>query len=238
MIRTDKLSKIYEGQNALDALNLNVNPGEIYCLLGANGAGKTTTINLLLGFIAPSSGGAYINGVNVQENSKATKKFLAFIPENLMLYPNLSAIENVDYFSGIAGKKFNKEELKTFLVEAGLQSEAFDKRIHTFSKGMRQKVGIAIALAKDAKVLLLDEPTSGLDPQASNEFGILLQKFKKQGVATLMATHDLFRAKEVATHIGIMRNGQLKEEFVASEITLPELEKVYLKTMAYKEVKL
>jgi len=236
MIITDNLTKKYGEQTALDHLNLTVNEGNIYCLLGANGAGKTTTINLLLGFIEPTSGSAFINQLNVKESPKATKRFLAYIPENLMLYPSLSALENLDYFSGIAGKTFSNPDLKGFLEEAGLQSEAFDKRISAFSKGMRQKVGIAIALAKDAKVLLLDEPTSGLDPKASNEFGHLLQKLRTKGVATLMATHDLFRAKEVATHIGIMKDGQLKQEFEANDISLSELEKAYLNTMDYKEL--
>ncbi|WP_343486421.1 ABC transporter ATP-binding protein [Allomuricauda sp. d1] len=238
MIITNNLTKAYGDQTALDHLELKVNEGEIYCLLGANGAGKTTAINLLLGFISPTSGSAFINQLNVQENPKAIKRFLAYIPENLMLYPSLTAVENLDYFSGIAGKKLNTEQLKKFLEEAGLQSEAFDNRISTFSKGMRQKVGIAIALAKDAKVLLLDEPTSGLDPKASNEFGLLLQKLRKKGVATLMATHDIFRAKEVATHIGIMKDGQLKQQFVADDISLSELEKAYLNTMEYKELAL
>ena len=238
MIITNDLSKKYGDQIALHQLNLNIKSGEIYCLLGANGAGKTTTINLLLGFIEPSSGTAFINQLNVHENIKSTKQFLAYIPENLMLYPSLTAIENLDYFSGISGKKLAKEQLMAFLEEAGLQPEAFEKRISSFSKGMRQKVGIAIALAKDAKVLLLDEPTSGLDPKASNEFGLLLQKLRSKGVATLMATHDLFRAKEVATHIGIMKDGQLKQELVAADITLQELEKNYLNTMEYKELAL
>lgn len=238
MIITNNLSKNYGGQTALDSLNLSVKTGEIYCLLGANGAGKTTTINLLLGFIEPSSGSAFINQLNVHENPKTTKRFLAYIPENLMLYPSLSALENLDYFSGIAGKKISASDLEVFLNEAGLQPEAFNKRISTFSKGMRQKVGIAIALAKEAKVLLLDEPTSGLDPKASNEFGLLLQKLRNKGVATLMATHDLFRAKEVATHIGIMKDGNLKQQLVASDITLQELEKAYLQTMEYKALAL
>ncbi len=238
MITIQNLTKKYNGQIALDQLNLKVNKGEIYCLLGANGAGKTTTINLLLGFIEPTSGSALINNLNVFEKAKETKKFLAYIPENLMLYPSLTAIENLDYFSGIAGKRLSKESLISFLKEAGLQENAFENRITAFSKGMRQKVGIAIALAKDARVLLLDEPTSGLDPKASNEFGQLLHNLSQKGVATLMATHDLFRAKEVATHIGIMKDGQLKEEFIASDISLHGLEKTYLSTMNYKEVEL
>ncbi len=236
MIITDNLTKKYGDETALDHLNLNVKEGEIYCLLGANGAGKTTTINLLLGFIEPTSGGAFINQLNVQENPRTTKRFLAYIPENLMLYPSLTAVENLDYFSGIAGKKLSNSGLRGFLKEVGLQPEAFDKRISTFSKGMRQKVGIAIALAKEAKVLLLDEPTSGLDPKASNEFGLLLQKLRAKGVAALMATHDLFRAKEVATHIGIMKDGRLKQQFTADDISLSELENSYLHAMAYKEL--
>jgi ABC-2 type transport system ATP-binding protein len=235
MIITNNLTKKYGEQVALDHLNLNVKEGEIYCLLGANGAGKTTTINLLLGFIDPSSGSALINQLDVHQNPQETKRFLAYIPENLMLYPSLTAVENLDYFSGIAGKKLTTSILKDFLEEAGLQSEAFDKRISAFSKGMRQKVGIAIALAKDAKVLLLDEPTSGLDPKASNEFGLLLQKLRDKGVATLMATHDLFRAKEIGTHVGIMKDGQLKQEFIVDNITLNELEMFYLDAMTYKE---
>lgn len=235
MITIHNLTKIYGEHVALNQLNLKVKSGDIFCLLGANGAGKTTTINLLLGFIPATSGSASIDNINVAKNSLATKKLLAYIPENLMLYPNLTAMENLDYFSGIAGKKLSTNVLKDYLSEAGLQEEAHHKRITTFSKGMRQKVGIAIALAKDAKVLLLDEPTSGLDPKASNEFGQLLRKLSKKGVAILMATHDLFRAKEVATHIGIMKDGQLKELFTANEISLSELEKTYLSTMNYKQ---
>ena len=234
MIEINNINKHYGDFIALNNLNLTVNEGEIYCLLGANGAGKTTTINLLLGFLEPTSGNTFINGINVQENAQKSKQYLAYIPENLILYPNLTAVENLNYFSGIGGKQFSTSQLETFLTEAGLQEDAFHKRISAFSKGMRQKVGIAIALAKNTKVLLLDEPTSGLDPKASNEFGQLLQKLKDNGVAILMATHDIFRAKEVATHIGIMKEGVLKHTFEANQISLSELEDVYLKTMDYK----
>jgi len=236
MITTNKLTKKFGDFTAVDQLSLSVKEGEILCLLGANGAGKSTTINMLLNFIKPTSGSAEINGLDVVKNPLKTKELITYIPENLMLYPSLTAVENLDYFSGIAGKKLSSQQLADFLKEAGLQEDAFQKRISTFSKGMRQKVGIALALAKDTKVLLLDEPTSGLDPKASNEFGELLQKLKNKGVAVLMATHDLFRAKEVATHIGIMKDGQLRQEFVADTISLAELESAYLDTMNYKEV--
>ena len=200
-------------------------------MLGANGAGKTTTINLFLDFIEPSEGEALINGLSVSKNSLTTKKLLSYIPESLMLYPNLTGFENLAYFSGLSGSKHTKEDLQSALSDAGLKADAHSKRVSTYSKGMRQKVGVAIALAKKAEVLLLDEPTSGLDPKASNEFSELLIKLKMRGVATLMATHDLFRAKETGTHIGIMKEGSLVELLTTDQINHTDLEKLYLKHM-------
>jgi len=231
MLEAKSLTKKYGDFTALDGLDLRVNGGDIYCLLGANGAGKSTTINLFLDFIAPTSGQACIHGLNVREKGAATKPYLAYIPENLMLYPNLSGRENLDYFCGLAGKKLRKDQLTQLLVDAGLQPGFVDRRVSAYSKGMRQKVGIALAIAKEAKVLLLDEPTSGLDPKASNEFSDLLRRMKEKGVATLMATHDLFRAKDTGTHIGIMKQGRLLESFGAAEISFQDLEKLYLKHM-------
>lgn len=231
MIEAIQLTKVYNNTTALHSLTLNVKAGEIFCLLGANGAGKTTTINLFLNFISPSGGQALIGGKDVVKEPLETKKLLTYIPENLTLYPNLTGIENLDYFAGLSGKKYSTENLQVFLTDAGLQTDAQSKRVSTYSKGMRQKVGVALALAKDAKVLLLDEPTSGLDPKASNEFSELLTRLSKKGVATLMATHDLFRAKETGTHIGIMREGKLVEQLTTDQINHTDLEKLYLKHM-------
>ena len=234
MIRVENISKNYENFNALKNLSFNVDKGEILCLLGANGAGKSTTINILLNFIQPSLGIAEINSINVLKNPIMTKEFLTYIPENLMLYPRFSAIENLDYFTKLSGKKFSIDELRLILSDAGLEEEAHNKFINTFSKGMRQKVGIALAIAKESKVLLLDEPTSGLDPKSSNEFVGLLSKMKDNGVAVLMATHDLFRAKQVSTHIGIMRSGVLENYSKSSDFSLKELELIYLDIMNFK----
>ncbi len=238
MITTKNITKKYGDFTAVNNLSFDVKAGEILCLLGANGAGKSTTINILLNFINPTSGIAEINGVNVVKNPIETKKNLTYIPENLMLYPILSAMENLDYFTKLSGEKFNVDELKSFLNEAGLQEDAHENRVKTFSKGMRQKVGIALAIAKKSKVLLLDEPTSGLDPKSSNEFMELLAKMKNDGVAILMATHDLFRAKEISTHIGIMRSGSLENHSNSSNLSLKELETIYLDIMNFKNVSL
>lgn len=231
MLIAEKLAKNYYGKAALNGVSFQVQPGEIFCLLGANGAGKTTTINLFLNFIQPTAGRATIDGKDVVAESLVTKKLLAYIPENLMLYPNLTGLENLEYFSGLAGKRYDKAQYKGFLEEAGLQTDAYQQRVSGYSKGMRQKVGIAIALAKKAKVLLLDEPTSGLDPKASNDFAVLLRNLSQQGVAILMATHDLFRAKETGSHIGIMREGNLVEHLTTNQINHADLEKLYLKHM-------
>ena len=231
MLESKGLTKRYNGTVALNNLNLKVEKGDVFCLLGANGAGKTTTINLFLGFIDPTAGWAQINGLDVSVDGVKSKQFLTYIPENLMLYGNLTGIENLDYFAGLAGKRYSKGELSSLLSESGLQQQSHDQRVSTYSKGMRQKVGIALALAKKAEVLLLDEPTSGLDPKASNEFAELLKQMKDRGVATLMATHDLFRAKETGTHIGIMKNGELLETLTTDQINHTDLEKLYLKHM-------
>jgi ABC-2 type transport system ATP-binding protein len=232
MLEAIGLSKSDNGAVALDALDLTIEPGEVFCLLGANGAGKTTTINLFLNFIQPTSGTARVKGLDVTRHPLETKKYLAYIPEQVMLYKNLSGLENLEYFSGLAGKDhYPEEQLLEFLTRSGLASEAAVRRVSTYSKGMRQKVGIAIALAKDAGALLLDEPTSGLDPKAANEFSVLLKRMSDVGVAVLMATHDLFRAKESGTRVGIMKHGRLVETLRTDEVGHVDLERIYLEHM-------
>lgn len=232
MLKAINLTKNYNGATALDDLNLNIEAGEVFCLLGANGAGKTTTINLFLNFIQPDGGKALIKGFDVTEQPLETKKYLAYIPEQVNLYKNLSGLENLEYFSALAGQdKYSKDELLGFFDEVGLQRNAAENRVSGYSKGMRQKVGIAIALAKKAEALLLDEPTSGLDPKASNEFSELLKKLSANGCGVLMATHDLFRAKESGTRVGIMKHGRLMTEMTTAEIGHADLERIYLENM-------
>ena len=226
------LSKDYGDTRALDSLDLAIAPGEVYCLLGPNGAGKTTTINLFLGFVAPSGGQALVSGLDVSTHDRETKQQLAYIPEQVMLYRNLSGLENLEYFAALGGRgSLGRGRLADILVEAGLERDAVGRRVSDYSKGMRQKVGIAIAMAKEAAVLLLDEPTSGLDPKASNEFSALVERLRERGVAVLMATHDLFRAKDTGTRVGIMRYGRLVTELSTDEIGHADLERIYLEHM-------
>lgn len=232
MLEAIGLSKSYNGTVALEPLDLRIEPGEVFCLLGANGAGKTTTINLFLNFIDPTAGEARVNGMSAVDHPLETKKFLAYIPEQVMLYRNLTGLENLEYLAALSGKdQYTSARLREFLADAGLPAEAADRRVSTYSKGMRQKVGIAVAMAKEASALLLDEPTSGLDPKASNEFSNLLKRMSDAGVAVLMATHDLFRAKESGSRVGFMKRGRLIQTLRAAEIGHAELEQLYLDHM-------
>jgi ABC-2 type transport system ATP-binding protein len=232
MLEARSLTKTYGGFKALDSLDLSVRAGEIFCLLGANGAGKTTTINLFLNFVAPTSGTASIRGLDVVANPLETKKYVAYIPETVMLYGNLTGLENLSYFAALAGHdEYSTAGLRELLAQSGLPDEAAGRRVGTYSKGMRQKVGIAIALAKHAESLLLDEPTSGLDPKASNEFANLLRTLRDRGVAVLMATHDLFHAKETGTRVGIMKRGRMVASLGTDEVGHADLERIYLEHM-------
>ncbi len=231
MVQTQQLTKKYGSFTALNSLDLKIDTGEIYCLLGANGAGKSTTINTLLGFLKPDGGSATVNGINTSDNADEARKFIGYIHENVNLYPYLTGLENLDYFCKLAGIKYSKHELTDFLLQCGLQQEAHDKRTQGYSKGMRQKVGIAIAYAKKATVYLLDEPASGLDPLASNELTVLLKKLASEGAAILMASHDIFRVRETCNRIGILKNGKLLKEMETDNVTANELETIYLKYM-------
>ena len=231
VLQAIQLGKQYNGTAALSNLNLSIDKGEIFCLLGQNGAGKTTTINLFLGFTDATSGKATINDVEVKPTDNATKKFVAYIPEVVQLYGNLTGVENLDFFSRLAGFKYTKDVLGSFLSKAGLQTQAHNKRLSTFSKGMRQKVGIAIALAKNAAAILMDEPTSGLDPKATAEFTNICKELAANGKTIFMATHDIFNAANVGTRIGIMKQGELVHTLNTSDITANALQQLYLETI-------
>jgi ABC-2 type transport system ATP-binding protein len=227
MIILKNIQKSFNGQKALDNLSLEIKTGEIYGLLGANGAGKSTTLNLLLGFLSPDSGTLIVGEVTKNQTSNG----IGYIPENVNLYPYLSGIENLDYFCKLAGLKYSEAELNQFLIDCGLQKEAHHKRTSAYSKGMRQKVGIAIAYAKKSKIYLLDEPASGLDPLASNELSELLKNLASKGATILMASHDIFRVRETCVKIGILKHGKLVKEMNASEVSSKELEDIYLNFM-------
>jgi ABC-2 type transport system ATP-binding protein len=230
------LTKRYGDVVALDSLDLQVGAGEAVCLLGANGAGKTTTLNLFLGFTPASSGQALVGGQDVAADPAASRTRLGYLPEVVSLYPTLTGAENIDFFESLAGKSVDKARRDAVLTRLRFPLDALDRRAATFSKGMRQKLGLAVALLKGAEAIVLDEPLSGLDPAAANDLVEVLRELADGGTALLVATHDIFRAKDLATRIGIMRHGRMVDLVNPARLSGPELEQVYLTHMAERVV--
>jgi ABC-2 type transport system ATP-binding protein len=233
MLETINLTKTYEdGRMAVDHLSFKVEPGEIFCMFGANGAGKTTTINLFLNFIPPTEGTALIEGIDVTREPLRSKEFVSFVSENVMLYGNFTAIQNLDYFTKLSGRRnLTKADYAAVLRSVGLQEDVFDARSKTYSKGMRQKLGLAIAVIKDAPNIILDEPTSGLDPKSGQEFLNLLINMRDKGKSVFMSTHDIFRAKLIADRVGFMKNGRLGMLKTRKELEGEDLTELYIQYM-------
>jgi len=233
MLEAKDLTKRYEdGLLAVDHLNFKVEPGEIFCLFGANGAGKTTAINILLGFIPPTEGTALIEGVDVVKEPLKSKDYVSFVSENVMLYDNFTAFQNINYFAKLAGKRdLAKADYAQVLNRVGLQEEAFNMRTKKYSKGMRQKLGIAIAMVKDAPNIILDEPTAGLDPKSGQEFLKLLLELRDKGKSIFMSSHDIFRAKLIADRVAFMRKGKLVMLKTKKELEGEDLNQLYVEYM-------
>ena len=231
-LRLDAVSISFGDVQAVDNLSVHLQPGEVYALLGPNGAGKTSTLNMILGFLRPNRGSISVAGVDAVTDPLGARARIGYLPETVMLHPMLSAIENLIYFALLAGRKIDETTARRLLSEAGLQAEAHERHASGFSKGMRQKVGVAIALAKQANLLLLDEPTSGLDASAANDLSNVIRAASERGIAVLMATHDLFRVKDVAHRLGILRSGKLVDERDAATLDPVALEQLYLQRLA------
>ncbi len=228
----DLMMEFKDGTKAVDGVSFKVDEGEIFGLLGPNGAGKTTTVNLFLDFIQPTCGRALINDIEVATEPRKAKRFVELIPENVALYPTLTAVQNVEFFSSVGlGEAPGRERVRDALLSVGLAGEDLDRRVSSFSKGMRQKTGLAISLVREAPAVLLDEPTSGLDPKAAADLLALLNGMREQGAAILMCTHDIFRAQQLCDRVGIMRKGRMETVLDRPALDRANLEQVYLETM-------
>ncbi|GGC12462.1 ABC transporter ATP-binding protein [Novosphingobium endophyticum] len=214
-IELSGVSLSYGAHRVLDGLALRVDRGMIYALLGGNGAGKSTTLSVLLGFAKPDAGAVRVAGLDPVAKADAARQRIAYLPENVALYEHLTAIENADYLLALSGEPKPREAIVGAFGAAGLQERAWDQQLGGFSKGMRQKVAIAVALLREVPVLLLDEPTSGLDPRATADFNGLLAAVRERGTAVLMVTHDLMSAVDVADRIGFIDAGRIVDEVAA-----------------------
>jgi ABC-2 type transport system ATP-binding protein len=233
MIVAENLTKRFDNQVlALDAINFSINEGEVYCLIGATGAGKTTVIDLFLDFINPTSGRALINGINVAEKPLEAKKYVSYCSEDVTLYGNFTARENLDFFVKLGGKcGLTKDDYYAVLREVSLPENAFEQKARFFSKGMQQKVCVAIAMIRDTSAILFDEPTAGLDPKASEELMETIDQLRSRGKAILITTQDIFRVKEIAGRVGIIKEGRKVLERTREELEHEDLQALYLDYM-------
>lgn len=207
-IEIHDVSKLYGKQKALDGINLTINKGEVVGLLGPNGAGKSTLMKILTSYIPPSSGTAYIKGINVQDDSVKTRKIIGYLPENNPLYLDMYVKEYLEFVLGIYNKKSKrKESINSIIALTGLELEQ-KKKIGALSKGYRQRVGLAQALVHDPEILILDEPTSGLDPNQLVGIRQIISDLGKEKTV-ILSTHIMQEVEAVCNRIVIIDQGKI-----------------------------
>jgi ABC-2 type transport system ATP-binding protein len=208
-IETSAITRAYGDKYAVKNLTLAVESGEVFGLLGHNGAGKTTLVNMLTTLTGPTGGQAIVNGYDIVKDAHQVRQSIGYLPENVQFYDNLTLSENLEFFARLSG--LERPDKRITAVLKFLDFKGHDnERLATFSKGMRQRVGIAQAILHEPKVLFLDEPTSGLDPQGvRNLRDIIVKLNKQQGMTIFMNTHLLSEVTKTCTSIGILRQGEL-----------------------------
>lgn len=231
LLKLEQVSLNYRNQPVLHALDFSMQAGEVVSVFGANGAGKSTLLKCILGLLdkhAQIKGEITINGLRLNANPQAARACLAYVPEQPAVYGHLSGLENVRYFLGLAGIAITEAEAEACLSRAGLQQKAWRQACRNYSKGMRQKVMLALAFARRAKLLLLDEPASGLDPNATDELNQLLLSCKEYGIGVLAVTHDIFSATQFSDRMLILRQGRLHHFATRNDaLTFDDLRSLY-----------
>ena len=216
-IKISQLTKTFGKQKALDQVSFEVNPGEILGFVGPNGAGKTTTMKILTGYIAPTSGSAFVNDKNVSRNSFDIRKEIGYLPEHNPLYPEMYVKEYLEYVSGLYGmKNVANIRIEDIIDQTGLEKEK-EKKVGALSKGYRQRVGLAQAIIHDPSVLILDEPTSGLDPNQIVEIRNLISSLGKEKTV-LLSTHLMQEVEAICDRIVIINQGQIVADDKVGEI--------------------
>lgn len=211
IIKTSKLTKKYGELTAVNSLNLAISEGEVFGLLGPNGAGKTTTILMLLGLTEPESGRAMIAGHDCTRDPISVKKIVGYLPDNVGFYSDMTGRENLRFIGYINDMKpkETEERINMLLERVGI-TDAADKKVGTYSKGMKQRLGIADVLMKDPKVVILDEPTLGIDPEGMRALMELIRDLAvKDGRTVMISSHQLYQVQQVCDRVGIFVNGNL-----------------------------
>ena len=218
MIRTENLTKVYNGKPAVDGLNLEVGEGEIFGFLGPNGAGKSTTILMLTGMIEPTAGRCFVDGIEVANDPLAVKKIIGYLPEDVGFYGNLTGEQNLDYFArfydmNAADRKERIDELLRLVHLDGVTQKAGE-----YSRGMKQRLGLAQALINDPKVLFLDEPTANLDPEGVREYRDLVTRLAGEGKTVFVSSHILSEVRAVCRTVGLLAAGRLVAQGTIDEV--------------------
>lgn len=215
-IEIKDLTKKYKNKIAVDNLNLEIEKGELFSLLGVNGAGKTTTIKMLTCLISPTSGDAILNGLSIINNKDQLKEIINVSPQETAIAPNLSVIENLEFIADIYEIKNKKDKVTTLLKEFKL-NEVANQKAKTLSGGWQRKLSIAMAIVNDPKILFLDEPTLGLDVIARRELWKIIEDLKDK-TTIILTTHYMEEAESLSDRIGIMVNGTLVDVGTSKEL--------------------
>jgi ABC-2 type transport system ATP-binding protein len=218
MIRTENLTKIYGGVKAVDAVSIEVGKGEVFGFVGPNGSGKTTTIGMLVGLIEPSGGKCFINDIDVTHNPLEAKKITGYLPDGIGFYPSLSAMQNLKYFSKFYGMSDKDADMRihTLLDYVGLGG--VEKPTEGFSRGMRQRLGLAQALLNYPEIIFMDEPTNGLDPQGVVTFRKIIKDLASKGKTVFFSSHILEDVRQVSTTIGVISQGKIIAQGTTDEV--------------------
>ena len=228
VLETINLTKKYNSFVAVDRLNLEIQPGEVFGLLGPNGAGKTTTILMLLGLTEPTSGKVSVLGLDPTRYPLSVKSQVGYLPDQVGFYEELTARENLTYIARLNAIPASElpQRVAASLERVGLTSVA-DKRVRTFSRGMRQRLGVADVLIKNPRLIIMDEPTSGLDPEASLEFLDMIRDLKREGITILLSSHLLYQVQAVCDRVGLFNQGKMVLQGTVNQLAEQVLGSVY-----------
>jgi ABC-2 type transport system ATP-binding protein len=219
VIETRALTKRYEDVVAVDGLDLSVQPGEVFGVLGPNGSGKTTTILMLLGLTEPTQGTVRVLGLDPMREPLQVKARVGYIPDQIGFYNELTARENLIYIAKLNGLRRDEayRRIDEALQQIGLE-EVADRRVATFSHGMRQRLAVAETLIKRPQIVIMDEPTQGLDPEATREFLDIIRGLRVQGITILLSSHLLYQVQAVCDRVGLFRRGRMVLEGRVKEL--------------------
>ena len=220
IIEMKDLSKVYNHHKAVDQVSFHIEEGEVFGFLGPNGAGKTTTLLMLMGLTRPTGGWARVCGLDPVRQAKEVKTQVGYLPENVGFYEDLNAVQSLEYIADLNGlaRSEASDKIRDVLEVVGLK-ETVGKKVGTYSRGMRQRLGVAEVLLKDPKVMFLDEPTLGLDPDGAIRLMNLIQSLNQERKMTvLLSSHNLYQVQKISHRVGIMIGGKMVAEGSIEEL--------------------